>query len=618
MATIVLMAAAILATPLIGTARALATDKPDYNSTILADASLGSNENGTFQINFGAGISYKNNGYVNESAQWDFDDLRFTEDDGDMLLDHNLTAINDYSTLYSSGTSQPFTSLVYPEAITDGNYTYVVFNGDGPNPIDKYINVCNHTSGTWSGASKIAEGILSSDDHGAPSICMDSSGYLHVFYGAHHTTVYHIKTDNPAPHVSSWSSATAPTSDGSYPQSWVDSSGTMHLLYRNGIASSGQWCYRNSTNSGTSWSSEQVILDALEGVYEGEPAYTDAGVYMAWTYYNYSGLGLNEDMFGGFFSFNDWEVYSMDGDNLGVTVSYAEANTYCLIEDTNDQRVSAPHTRIDNDGNVYVQYNAQNASGYWARLAKWDVNSWTVTPFGSELGNYFNNGDLVVYSEDYLAFYYVTAGAAGEGGDLELWEYDTGVWTDKGTILTEAAAGNALCNVHVVWSVDGEVDSLVEAVFCEIDIGDYSNSDLGVYAAYHGAREQVQKIITIIEDPTQIPIEDFDGANEKVQNKRKNTMLNRLDDVLMNIEIAETSADPEITNDTYQTAIDQLNSILDKTDGCSERGTPDTNGSKYTPDWIVNCESQAKIDPLLRNLIATIEAQIMSQTQMVS
>ncbi len=51
----------------------------------------------------------------------------------------------------------------------------------------------------------------------------------------------------------------------------------------------------------------------------------------------------------------------------------------------------------------------------------------------------------------------------------------------------------------------------------------------------------------------------------------------------------------------YQSAIDQLTSILDKTDGCALRGIPDTT------DWVITCASQALIDPLIRDCITMLQ-----------
>lgn len=120
--------------------------------------------------------------------------------------------------------------------------------------------------------------------------------------------------------------------------------------------------------------------------------------------------------------------------------------------------------------------------------------------------------------------------------------------------------------------------------------------------------EQVEDIISIIEN---LPTSDFDGATDKVKGNRRNALVNRLEAVIVDIQTAEASTDPSTINTAYQSAIDQLNSILDKTDGCAERSTPDTGGSGYTPDWITTSVSQALVDPLIRDLIATLEALLI-------
>jgi len=143
---------------------------------------------------------------------------------------------------------------------------------------------------------------------------------------------------------------------------------------------------------------------------------------------------------------------------------------------------------------------------------------------------------------------------------------------------------------------------------------DYRNGNWDIYMAKFSisptpsdAIEKTEDIEEIVLDPSQIPASDFDGASNKVKDNRRNTLLNMLDEVEMDIEAAKASTDPAFQKAAYQSAIVQLNAILDKTDGCSERGTPDTIGSGYTPDWITTCASQAKIDPLIRNLITMVQ-----------
>ena len=143
---------------------------------------------------------------------------------------------------------------------------------------------------------------------------------------------------------------------------------------------------------------------------------------------------------------------------------------------------------------------------------------------------------------------------------------------------------------------------------------DYRNRNDDIYMAElsfsptpSDAIEKTENVKSIVADPSQIPVSDFDGATDKVKDNRRNAVLNMLDEVIVDIEAAMASPDPATQKAACQSAIDQLNAILDKTDGCSERGTPDTIGSGYTPDWIITCTSQAEIDPPIRELITTLQ-----------
>jgi len=70
--------------------------------------------------------------------------------------------------------------------------------------------------------------------------------------------------------------------------------------------------------------------------------------------------------------------------------------------------------------------------------------------------------------------------------------------------------------------------------------------------------------------------------------KMKNALLNKIDAVLEMID-----------EGLYEAALNKLqNDILQKTDGCAETGQPDKN------DWIITCEEQSEIYPLV---VETIE-----------
>ncbi len=122
------------------------------------------------------------------------------------------------------------------------------------------------------------------------------------------------------------------------------------------------------------------------------------------------------------------------------------------------------------------------------------------------------------------------------------------------------------------------------------------------------AIQEIQGIQSIIADPAQIPTSDLDGANSKVKENRRKALLKKLDAVIASIQAAADATHPASRRAKYQRAINQLNSILDKTDGCALRGTPDKTGTGFRPDWMITCESQELIDPLIRSSITILQA----------
>lgn len=123
-----------------------------------------------------------------------------------------------------------------------------------------------------------------------------------------------------------------------------------------------------------------------------------------------------------------------------------------------------------------------------------------------------------------------------------------------------------------------------------------------------GAMNNVEIVKRLVADPGQIPTSDMDGPNVKAKENRRKALVKKLETVIAAIQAAADSTDQAGSIKNYQEAIDQLNSILDKTDGCALRGKPDKAGSGFTPDWIIACESQAKIEPLIAHSVMILQA----------
>jgi beta propeller repeat protein len=118
---------------------------------------------------------------------------------------------------------------------------------------------------------------------------------------------------------------------------------------------------------------------------------------------------------------------------------------------------------------------------------------------------------------------------------------------------------------------------------------------------------EVEDIKSLIADPSKIPTCDISGKNNNVKDNRRGALLNKLDAAIVSIETGAKSADLDRRMAHYQSAIDQLNSVLDKTDGCALRGIVDGAGSGHTPDWVISCASQALLDLSIRNSIANLQ-----------
>lgn len=129
--------------------------------------------------------------------------------------------------------------------------------------------------------------------------------------------------------------------------------------------------------------------------------------------------------------------------------------------------------------------------------------------------------------------------------------------------------------------------------------------------------QNMEIIERMIAGPAQIPTGDIDGARTNVKENRRDALLNKLEAVIVSVKAAADSTYPAVKTAGYQSAIDQLNSLLDKTDGCALRGTPDTTRTGFTPDWIITCASQELIDPLIRSsltILQTLLEQGVDQT----
>lgn len=171
---------------------------------------------------------------------------------------------------------------------------------DGPND-EVWITAFDHTSEKLAKPFKLhgyttaaGDGKMGHDDHGSPTIAVNSAGHLVVAYGQHISKGYFRVSTNAYDH-SAWGAETVFESKGvSYPKLRVLANGEMWLFYRYsaGVNDLHAEVYRISTDDGFSWGARTTLITPTGPGSQGAVyAFVDNigdEIHVAWTYYDYA------------------------------------------------------------------------------------------------------------------------------------------------------------------------------------------------------------------------------------------------------------------------------------------------------------------------------------------
>lgn len=171
--------------------------------------------------------------------------------------------------------------LIRPRAVEYNGATYFTWldylsGGNGNIRVSKYT----HATGLWTTAVTVAAGLMK-DGHAAPSICVSTTGYIHVVWAAYSTSGYvnTIKSSSPED-ISSWGSVVnvvISAAQRTYPTMLCLSTGTLVLFTRD----DDNWQRRVSSDGGATWGSAQQILTAPRAYLEWILGPSDR-VHCAW------------------------------------------------------------------------------------------------------------------------------------------------------------------------------------------------------------------------------------------------------------------------------------------------------------------------------------------------
>lgn len=478
---------------------------------IHATSGAGVNHTVPIVVHSGSGMDNDNNVFLNSKSAPGFADIRFTDSEGTTLLDYwQLDVKPGVTTDYFTNISVDFVAnnVNFPAAYYHHERTYVVFEGDPSSTttdIDIYIMYYDHVHKAWSSAYYVAFNPLtpSHDTHGAPCMWIDSSGYIHVIYGAHNDNFRHAKSAYPED-ITSWLVLDEiDVSQGTYPSIGYDPiNDVVHMIYRGrpGPTSAERGImYINSTDGGLTWSPEQQIVDLAyyspdnwDNPYRqkcGLNPYNRELFHLAWTVRNQTFMpgDMRENIYYIYFNVSTGIAYNMTGYSLGTTVYDSEYKSHCLVWDSNDASIWGPELDIDANGYPYIMGTVQShpypnpGNEYTTFLIHWTGLDWQMQNITTG-GTWGTGHDFIVYDSTN-----VTAFIPDSADNLDKWTWDGSSWS-KNRIYT---ASDFTCynTIPGPWSQEPNKD--IQIIFC-----DPCSWDKGFHAQSYawGAQGLVQKV----------------------------------------------------------------------------------------------------------------------------
>lgn len=275
------------------------------------------------------------------------------------------------------------------------------------------------------------------DAHKNPHLLIDEDGFLYIFYRAHCTPTYLMKSVRPFD-ISQWKDMGVVVERSSYPQPWQLKRGEIIVLYRGGATHDATQSYVKSTDGGATWSKPIHIVTPhpKNGIYAvsiAEVGSYPRKVHMAWS-----------------LTRGDWwqryHVFYAYSDDGGTTWKRSDGSTYALpiTEETSerifesavpDRGVWLKDIQLDSHGTPYILFNDSNTLTYETvlRVAVCRKGKWEFSQIATS-DHPYDDGAMVILSDDDIRVYAPTTVSQPhlDGGEIEEWRSTDGArtWTN--------------------------------------------------------------------------------------------------------------------------------------------------------------------------------------------
>lgn len=403
--------------------------------------------------------------FTDGKCQVDFDDIRFTDDQGKTLpnywLERTYEEDSSYRYFTNSSVFHGHYPYNYPAAYYYNNRTYLVFQGDldqssNQHYMNIHITYYDHENDTWGDVVYISENVLGyTDGHGSPAVYVTNDGYIHVFAGSHNDYFQHYVSQTPESiqswtHVNEgnmtgvWGTSDDGSPDQTYAHLFYDSTNdVVHLHYREIYGGVGLViAYCNSTDGGYTWSNSQTIIDLnLNGGANAERPYQEQGeldpnnpeiLHLVWKRYNITRSVQYESIFYAYLNVTSGHLFNASDYDMGTMINNTEQYS-CWVYDSETDPCASETVHVDSNSNPYIMWGIIDGRQEKVMFRYWNEtsSSWSAVEEVNQ-GFYRNSPtiDFVVHDSTNI-----TAYIGAPTRDFAQYSWNGKIWTLEETIF---------------------------------------------------------------------------------------------------------------------------------------------------------------------------------------
>lgn len=313
---------------------------------------------------------------------------------------------------FGVGTSQPIVQIMNYLAQYDATSgkTFIVWQGPKLRPNITYYD---HTAGKWGPIVVVSTTALSGDDHGAPQLLIDGSGYIHVFWGTHNNPIEYAISTSPRD-ISAWTTQSDVSSAFSYQNPFLIGSNIVLIGRRRYSSPSEEYRISAITSSGTAaghgWGS---VVDLVE--FDGRMMYPSdylvVGTDIHFTFWRRNDpSGPSQNIYYAVYDTTTGQLKNAAGSSFSVPISEATGDASFRVFNSGTDEANASMLWRDSGGAPHLVFIHDNTGASQVQLkhTRWNGSAWTTPTVLATDANLWSNPCPIVASDTAADIYYRT------------------------------------------------------------------------------------------------------------------------------------------------------------------------------------------------------------------